>query len=381
MIPQISQAPGVVQLVLNFLQVLEQQGFTGDTATSYADRLTMATDNSVYQLLPDAVIFPRSTADVALLARVAAEPRFKSLIFTPRGGGTGTNGQALNGGIIVDMSRYMNRIIEINPEEGWVRVEAGVIKDQLNQFLKPYGYFFAPELSTSNRATLGGMINTDASGQGSLVYGKTSDHVLGLRAVLMGGDILDTQAVPVALAETLGNTPSTVGRIYNTVYQRCKAQRDLIIDKFPKLNRFLTGYDLRHVFNDEMSEFDLTRILTGSEGTLAFITEARLDITRLPKVRRLVNVKYDSFEPELCILDESDSGLDIDALKIVSQGVNALRDGKRAFIIVTHYQRILDYIKPDYVHVLYQGRIVKSGDFSLVKQLEEQGYGWLTEQQ
>ena len=156
MIPQISQAPGVVQLVLNFLQVLEQQGFTGDTATSYADRLTMATDNSVYQLLPDAVIFPRSTADVALLARVAAEPRFKSLIFTPRGGGTGTNGQALNGGIIVDMSRYMNRIIEINPEEGWVRVEAGVIKDQLNQFLKPYGYFFAPELSTSNRATLGG---------------------------------------------------------------------------------------------------------------------------------------------------------------------------------------------------------------------------------
>ncbi|WP_240102292.1 D-2-hydroxyglutarate dehydrogenase YdiJ, partial [Klebsiella pneumoniae] len=299
MIPQISQAPGVVQLVLNFLQVLEQQGFTGDTATSYADRLTMATDNSVYQLLPDAVIFPRSTADVALLARVAAEPRFKSLIFTPRGGGTGTNGQALNGGIIVDMSRYMNRIIEINPEEGWVRVEAGVIKDQLNQFLKPYGYFFAPELSTSNRATLGGMINTDASGQGSLVYGKTSDHVLGLRAVLMGGDILDTQAVPVALAETLGNTPSTVGRIYNTVYQRCKAQRDLIIDKFPKLNRFLTGYDLRHVFNDEMSEFDLTRILTGSEGTLAFITEARLDITRLPKVRRLVNVKYDSFDSAL----------------------------------------------------------------------------------
>ena len=299
MIPQISQAPGVVQLVLNFLQVLEQQGFTGDTATSYADRLTMATDNSVYQLLPDAVIFPRSTADVALLARVAAEPRFKSLIFTPRGGGTGTNGQALNGGIIVDMSRYMNRIIEINPDEGWVRVEAGVIKDQLNQFLKPYGYFFAPELSTSNRATLGGMINTDASGQGSLVYGKTSDHVLGLRAVLMGGDILDTQAVPVALAETLGNTPSTVGRIYNTVYQRCKAQRDLIIDKFPKLNRFLTGYDLRHVFNDEMSEFDLTRILTGSEGTLAFITEARLDITRLPKVRRLVNVKYDSFDSAL----------------------------------------------------------------------------------
>ncbi|KNC09495.1 membrane protein [Klebsiella sp. RIT-PI-d] len=299
MIPQISQAPGVVQLVLNFLQSLEQQGFTGDTATSYADRLTMATDNSIYQLLPDAIVFPRSTADVSLLARVAAEERFSTLVFTPRGGGTGTNGQALNHGIIVDMSRYMNRIIEINPEEGWVRVEAGVIKDQLNHYLKPYGYFFAPELSTSNRATLGGMINTDASGQGSLAYGKTSDHVLGVRAVLIGGDILDTHPMPVALAETLAKEQSASGRIYRTVYQRCLENRQLIIDKFPKLNRFLTGYDLRHVFNDAMTEFDLTRILTGSEGSLAFITEARLDITRLPKVRRLVNVKYDSFDSAL----------------------------------------------------------------------------------
>ncbi|KAA9001241.1 Fe-S cluster assembly ATPase SufC [Affinibrenneria salicis] len=88
-----------------------------------------------------------------------------------------------------------------------------------------------------------------------------------------------------------------------------------------------------------------------------------------------------ALEPELCILDETDSGLDIDALKIVANGVNSLRNEQRGFIIVTHYQRILDYIRPDHVHVLYQGRIVKSGDFSLVKQLEEQGYGWLTDQQ
>ena len=88
-----------------------------------------------------------------------------------------------------------------------------------------------------------------------------------------------------------------------------------------------------------------------------------------------------ALEPELCILDETDSGLDIDALKIVSQGVNSLRDGKRAFIVVTHYQRILDYIKPDFVHVLYQGKIIKSGDFSLAQKLEEQGYGWLIDPQ
>ncbi|GAA5260041.1 Fe-S cluster assembly ATPase SufC [Proteus sp. MB838] len=88
-----------------------------------------------------------------------------------------------------------------------------------------------------------------------------------------------------------------------------------------------------------------------------------------------------ALEPELCILDETDSGLDIDALKIVANGVNRLRDGKRAFIVVTHYQRILDYIKPDYVHVLYQGKIIKSGDFSLAQKLEEQGYGWLIDPQ
>ncbi|WP_338805202.1 FAD-binding and (Fe-S)-binding domain-containing protein [Xenorhabdus griffiniae] len=299
MIPRISQAPHVSELAQNYLTVLKEAGFTGDTASSYADRLTMATDNSIYQLLPQAVVFPRSSADVVLLTRIAEAERFKALTFTPRGGGTGTNGQSLNNGIVVDMSRYMNRILEINPEQGWVRVEAGVIKDQLNQYLKPFGYFFSPELSTSNRATLGGMINTDASGQGSLVYGKTSDHVLGVRAVLLGGEMLDTRPMSTALAESIAQEENIVGRIYKTVLERCREQRKLIIEKFPKLNRFLTGYDLRHVFSDDMHSFDLTRILTGSEGTLAFITEATLDITPLPKVRRLVNVKYDSFDSAL----------------------------------------------------------------------------------
>jgi FAD/FMN-containing dehydrogenase/Fe-S oxidoreductase len=193
----------------------------------------------------------------------------------------------------------MNRILEINVEQGWVKVEAGVIKDQLNQYLRPFGYFFSPELSTSNRATLGGMINTDASGQGSLVYGKTSDHVLGLRAVLLGGDMIDTRAMPTPLAETIANEDTVEGRIYSQVLNSCREQRGLILEKFPKLNRFLTGYDLRHVFSDDLQTFDLTRILTGAEGTLAFITEARLDITPLPKVRRLVNVKYDSFDSAL----------------------------------------------------------------------------------
>ncbi|UFH70103.1 D-2-hydroxyglutarate dehydrogenase YdiJ [Morganella morganii] len=299
MIPRLTHSPQVSPAVERYIHALNESGFTGDTTTRYGDRLTLATDNSIYQLLPQAIVFPRSTADVILVMRLAAQDEYRSVTFTPRGGGTGTNGQSLNNGVVIDLSRYMNRILEINPEQGWVRAEAGVIKDQLNAYLKPYGYFFAPELSTSNRATLGGMINTDASGQGSLVYGKTSDHVLGLRSVLLNGDLLDTAPLPVSEARRCAQEESAAGELYRTTLESCETLRQTILDSFPKLNRFLTGYDLRHVFSDDMQTFDLTRILTGSEGTLAVITEAKLNITPIPKVRRLVNVKYDAFDSAL----------------------------------------------------------------------------------
>lgn len=299
MIPRLTHSPQVSPAVERYIHALNESGFTGDTTTRYGDRLTLATDNSIYQLLPQAIVFPRSTADVILVMRLAAQDEYQSVTFTPRGGGTGTNGQSLNNGVVIDLSRYMNRIPEINPEQGWVRAEAGVIKDQLNAYLKPYGYFFAPELSTSNRATLGGMINTDASGQGSLVYGKTSDHVLGLRSVLLNGDLLDTAPLPVSEARRCAQEESAAGGLYRTTLESCETHRQTILDSFPKLNRFLTGYDLRHVFSDDMQTFDLTRILTGSEGTLAVITEAKLNITPIPKVRRLVNVKYDAFDSAL----------------------------------------------------------------------------------
>ncbi len=299
MIPRLTHSPQVSPAVERYIHALNESGFTGDTTTRYGDRLTLATDNSIYQLLPQAIVFPRSTADVILVMRLAVQDEYRSVTFTPRGGGTGTNGQSLNNGVVIDLSRYMNRILEINPEQGWVRAEAGVIKDQLNAYLKPYGYFFAPELSTSNRATLGGMINTDASGQGSLVYGKTSDHVLGLRSVLLNGDLLDTSPLPVSEARRCAQEESAAGELYRTTLESCETHRQTILDSFPKLNRFLTGYDLRHVFSDDMQTFDLTRILTGSEGTLAVITEAKLNITPIPKVRRLVNVKYDAFDSAL----------------------------------------------------------------------------------
>ena len=299
MLPRLSNVPQLNNVVSDYLSELQKQHFEGDIASNYADRLSLATDNSVYQQLPQAILFPKSVADMVRITKLANKEKYLHLTFTPRGGGTGTNGQSINNNIIVDLSRHMTGILELNIEERWVRVQAGVVKDQLNQFLKPHGLFFAPELSTSNRATLGGMINTDASGQGSLQYGKTSDHVLALRSVLMTGEILDTSAVKSD--DVLENYPLAENgkMLHQTIFQRCKEKRASIIQDLPQLNRFLTGYDLKNVFNKDESEFNLTRILTGSEGSLAFICEAQLNLLPIPKYRILINVKYSSFDAAL----------------------------------------------------------------------------------
>lgn len=299
MIPRLDYQDSLSPTTLQFLELLARSAFRGDIEKSYASRLAMATDNSVYQVVPQAVLYPRSADDIAVMLKLAQGPEYAALSFFPRGGGTGTNGQSLGGGIIVDLSRHMNQILEINLEQGWVRAQAGVVKDQLNAYLKPHGYFFSPDLSTSNRATLGGMVNTDASGQGSLVYGKTSDHVLGLKAVLENGDIMATEPVNGArLADKLA-LESREGEIYRTLYRIGRDRRADIEATFPKLNRFLTGYDLKHLYVPETDTLDVSRVLCGSEGSLGFITEARLNITPIPRYRTLVNVKYDSFPSAL----------------------------------------------------------------------------------
>ena len=293
MLPRLDTQSDVDAVVLRYLEELRAAGFSGDIETQYASRLAVSTDNSVYQQLPQAVVHPKSTDDVSLLGKIASQSDYERVTFSPRGGGTGTNGQSLTKGIIVDLSRHMNQVLEVNSEEGWVRVQTGVVKDQLNDVVRPFGYFFSPDLSTSNRATLGGMINTDASGQGSLKYGKTSDHVLSLQAVFADGSILESD-----LSHGEASPETLAAQAVDVAEQVCRNKRGQILDKFPPLNRFLTGYDLKNALN-EQGEFDFTRILCGSEGSLAFITEAKLNLTPIPKARTLVNVKYNSFDSAL----------------------------------------------------------------------------------
>lgn len=292
-LPNLDIAQTVAPLVSQYLEALAKAGFKGEIETSYGTRLSLATDNSVYQALPQAALFPKDSQDVQILTRLAHQAEFQAIRFSPRGGGTGTNGQSLTHDIVVDVSRHMNKVLEINTKEGWVRVQAGVVKDQLNDAVRSAGFFFSPDLSTSNRATLGGMINTDASGQGSLQYGKTSDHVLSLEAIFADGSIYETDG-----SKGAPQAGSSAEKAFQAAYDICHQKRAAILAKFPPLNRFLTGYDLKNAIDDE-GEFQFTRLLCGAEGSLAFITEAKLNLTPLPKARALVNLKFDSFDAAL----------------------------------------------------------------------------------
>lgn len=298
MIPRLKTAPVTNTLYLDFLQVLRKSGFKGDLRSDYADRTVQATDNSIYQIAPQSVVYPADTADLVLLCQLANENRFRKVVLTPRGGGTGTNAQALTDGIAVDVSKHMNRILEINAAEGWVRVQCGVVKDQLNAALTEHNLFFAPELSTSDRATIGGMINTDASGQGSCCYGKTRDHVLELNTVLLDGSVLVSRPLEQSEFQAIINRDDRSAHVHRVVdgIQQQFAQE--IADTFPALNRCMTGYDLAHIRNAH-GRFNLNSVLCGSEGTLGFTAEAKLNVLPIPPCTALVLVQYADFQDSL----------------------------------------------------------------------------------
>ena len=300
MIPRLSLSESTPKFVQNFLEVLSKSEFSGDIHHDNGSRLVTATDNSIYQVLPQAVVFPKNTRDIQTVLKIADQKRFsKSIKITARGGGTGTNGQSLTEGIVLDCSRYMNRIIESNFKEGWVCVEPGVVLDQLNEHLAPNKVFFAPDLSPSNRATLGGMVNTDACGKGSRIYGRTSDHVLELTCVLSNGEVLESVSLePEALSE-YKKKPGISANIFKIVDKVVSEKTDLIQEVFPKMSRFMTGYNLAKVYGNSENNFNLNYLLSGSEGTLAVVSKAKLRLTPLPKHKILLVVKYKTFDDAL----------------------------------------------------------------------------------
>ena len=298
MIPRLQTRDTSPPVDPSFFESLVEAGFSGDTDATSGSRAVLATDNSIYQVEPSAIVFPRSAEDVKIIMRVLSQERYTAMRLVARGGGTGTNGQSLTKGLVVDCSRHMNRIIEIDPQRRIARVEAGVVKDQLNRELRKHGLFFAPELSTSNRATIGGMVSTDACGQGSCLYGKTSNHVLGLRIILSDGTDWWSRPLDEVSLALIKSRQDRIGEIHRTVDLIEKENRERIMEVFPRLNRYMTGYDLAHIRQAD-GRFDLNSILCGSEGTLATITEIELNLLPIPKHSALVNIRYDDFNAAL----------------------------------------------------------------------------------
>jgi FAD/FMN-containing dehydrogenase/Fe-S oxidoreductase len=231
--------------------------------------------------------------------RLIDEPRFHDVAITARGGGTGTNGQALTAGVVMDLSRHMAKILELDLAAGFVRIQPGVVLDDLNAFLKPHGVYFAANLSPSNRATLGGMISTDASGEGSRRHGKTSQHILDLEVVLRGGLVHTTARVSGAALDSLCAQPGLVGEAHKLVRSIATTRQADIASTFPKLRRYMTGYNLAHMASPDGATVDLAQLLSGSEGSLGVVTGARLRLTHFERHRALLVLKYPSFDAAL----------------------------------------------------------------------------------
>jgi FAD/FMN-containing dehydrogenase/Fe-S oxidoreductase len=322
MIPRLDLRDNLPVLTAEFLRQLEAGAYAGEVRSDYGSRLAVATDNSVYQLIPQAVLLPRSRFDLVQILRLANEPDFHAITFAPRGGGTGTNGGSIGDGICIDVSKYMNRILEIDLDHGWVRVEPGVVLDQLNRALEPHGVFFAPNVAPSDRATIGGMISNDSCGQGSRLYGRTSQHIVSLTTVLMAGKVWESSPLTGDELARVRERADSIGAVHRIVDDVVTGHADAIAERFPNLRRFLTGYDLAHVY-DERGLFNLNAVLAGSEGTLGLIAEAVLRLTPIPRHKRLFAIHYASFDDALAAARDL-LALDPSAIETIDETILSL---------------------------------------------------------
>lgn len=290
------------------LQEIEKlkPSFEGEIFTGYADRVLYATDASPYREVPMAIALPMHAEDIRLLVRFAIQNRIPLI---PRTAGTSLAGQVVGSGLIVDVSRHMNKILEINKEERWVRVEPGVVLDELNMEVARYGLFFGPETSTSNRCMLGGMVGNNACGAHSLLYGSTRDHTLGLNVILSDGTEAEFGLIrgEEFLAKMEGK--NLEAGIYRNIYDLLSdpANQEEIRKEYPdrNINRRNTGYAIdllldQEPFAENGKPFNFCTMLAGSEGTLAFTTEIKLSLVPLPPRQKiLICVHFNTLEEAL----------------------------------------------------------------------------------
>jgi FAD/FMN-containing dehydrogenase/Fe-S oxidoreductase len=256
-------------------------GIEGEVRFDDISRALYATDASVYQITPLGVVIPRSTDDVIHTLNTC---RKHNVAITARGGGTSQAGQAIGAGVQIDFSKYMNRVIELNPDRQTVRVQPGIVLEQLNAFLKPYGLCLPLDLSTANRATIGGMIANNSSGTRSIIYGKTIDYVLELTVLLSDGSVVELCPTTSDELDAKCQQNDLEGDCYRVVRKLADDHQEEIERRFPKILRRVGGYNLDE-FVPATKSFNLARLMVGSEGTLALVLEAKLRVVPLPQQR------------------------------------------------------------------------------------------------
>lgn len=278
----------------------------GELYTDELSKIIYATDASAYREIPAGVVVPENKEDLTALIQFAQK---QSISLIPRAGGTSLAGQVVGDGMVVDISRHLNRILELNVVERWVRVEPGVIRDDLNHWLRPHGLFFAPETSTANRAMIGGMIGNNSCGSNSIRYKSTREHLLEVTALLSDGSEVVFGNLTTDQFHAKCELPGREGEIYRHIRHMLSspATRQEIEDGFPHpdIERRNTGYALDQLMTTDPfvaggPVFNFCKLLAGSEGTLAFITSAKLSLEPLPPLETgLLCVHFHSVDESL----------------------------------------------------------------------------------
>ena len=308
---------------------------SGEVRFDKMSRVLYSTDASMYQIEPIGVVLPRSEEDVVAVVETANGHGVPVL---PRGGGTSLAGQAVGRAVVIDFSKYMRDLLDVNVEEGWARTQPGIILDELNALLKPRGVQFAPDPSTSNRGNVGGAIGNNSCGAHSIVYGKTVDNVRELRVVLSNGDLATLGPVDGAALEAKTRGDSLEARVYRRLVEIGDRYRDEVAARFPKIQRRVSGYNL-----DELASpgvMDAARFVVGSEGTLLTVTEARVRVVPIPKAKALAVLHFreliESMEATVLALELGPASVELVDDMIIRQARENLE-----------YSRMADFIDGD----------------------------------
>ncbi len=374
-----------------------------DTVT----RTIYSTDASVYKEKPVAVIWPKGTADIRKILHFASDEKTNVIV---RAAGTSLAGQVVGSGIVVDISKHMNRIVEINSSEKWVKVEPGVVLDELNIYLKKYGLFFGPETSTANRCNIGGMVGNNACGLHSVIYGSTRDHTLELKVLLSDGSEAIFGPLDRPGFEAKCNAENLEGKIYRNIRDILENPENInsITEEYPDraIPRRNTGYALDLLMSSGVFDktsvrpFNFSRLIAGSEGTLAIVTEIKLNLVPLPPAHKaLVCVHHrernEAFKANMIALRLKPSAVEMMDNRIleltegnISQKNNRFfLEGRPGSITIVEFARDtigeLDEVVSELIRELktagygYSWPVIKGKDISKVWDLRKAGLGIL----